>query len=462
MDITQEHPEYRAAQTVLNKYWDLYIGGDHLRARSHLYLEQRQKEPLDVYSERLAKVFYENYIGSIIDWYAATLFRREPRINFVAENDSERDFYALFVEDCDQRGSSLTAFLRRLYIQAMVYGQSYALIDMPRCTGKLTSRGEEDREGVSRAYLVDYSPANLINWSRDSQGAFEWIVLRQHHTSCASAPGDPHKSITEWLYFDKTSFQIYRQYDPKEQPGLVAEGHHSLAHKGAVPLFEFRLSDGLWLMQKAALLQIEHFNKSNGLAWALSMGLYAMPVIYSDRTWNQVMGESYYIQLAPNDRFGWTEPEGHVYQIASENLQRLKEEIYRVCYLMSQGRPLSTADTTQSGISRQREFFVTQSILRAYGDLVKDFSKTLLRNVAVSRLEPPLLSVEGLDDFDIGDFSSDINDAERLLKLQIPSATLMAQIYKRLASQYLCDLPQEIKNRINSEIELAVAPSERY
>src|SRR5690349_15353364 len=149
MDITQEHPEYRAAQTVLNKYWDLYIGGDHLRARSHLYLEQRQKEPLDVYSERLAKVFYENYIGSIIDWYA------------------------LFVEDCDQRGSSLTAFLRRLYIQAMVYGQSYALIDMPRCTGKLTSRGEEDREGVSRAYLVDYSPANLINWSRDSQGAFE-------------------------------------------------------------------------------------------------------------------------------------------------------------------------------------------------------------------------------------------------------------------------------------------------
>ena len=37
-----------------------------------------------------------------------------------------------------------------------------------------------------------------------------------------------------------------------------------------------------------------------------------------------------------DDRFGWTEPEGKVYQIAADNLVRLKDEIYRVCYLMNQ------------------------------------------------------------------------------------------------------------------------------
>ena len=46
------------------------------------------------------------------------------------------------------------------------------------------------------------------------------------------------------------------------------------------------------------------------------MGLFAMPVVYSEREWKQIVGESYYIQLGPKDRFGWTEPEGHVYQIA--------------------------------------------------------------------------------------------------------------------------------------------------
>ena len=71
-----------------------------------------------------------------------------------------------------------------------------------------------------------------------------------------------------------------------------------------------KVSDGLWLMNKAALLQLEHFNKSNALSWALSMGLFAAPVIYSEKEWNQVVGESYYIQLGPNDRFGWAEPDG--------------------------------------------------------------------------------------------------------------------------------------------------------
>ncbi len=77
------------------------------------------------------------------------------------------------------------------------------------------------------------------------------------------------------------------------------------------------LSQGLWLMNKAAHLQLEHFNKSNALGWAITMGLFAMPVIYSDREWNQIVGESYYIQLGPTDRFGWTEPDGKVYQIAA-------------------------------------------------------------------------------------------------------------------------------------------------
>ena len=54
------------------------------------------------------------------------------------------------------------------------------------------------------------------------------------------------------------------------------------------------------------------------------MGLFAMPVIYSDRDSNQIVGESYFIELGPNDRFGWTEPDGKVYQIAAANLETLK------------------------------------------------------------------------------------------------------------------------------------------
>ena len=44
-----------------------------------------------------------------------------------------------------------------------------------------------------------------------------------------------------------------------------------------------KVSEGLWLMNKAATVQLEHFSKSNALSWALTNGLFAMPVIYSDK-----------------------------------------------------------------------------------------------------------------------------------------------------------------------------------
>ncbi len=103
-----------------------------------------------------------------------------------------------------------------------------------------------------------------------------------------------------------------------------------------VPLFTLQVSEGLWLMNKAALLQLEHFNKSNALAWALTMGLFAMPVVFSEKEWNQVVGESYYIQFGKTIDSVGRSRKGKVYQIASDNLVRLKEEIYRVCYLMTQ------------------------------------------------------------------------------------------------------------------------------
>ncbi len=54
---------------------------------------------------------------------------------------------------------------------------------------------------------------------------------------------------------------------------------------------------------------------------------------------------------------------------------------------------------------------------------------------------------QGLDEFDIGDFSAELADAEQLLGLGIESPTLKKQIFKKLALKYLCDVRQEMKDR---------------
>jgi hypothetical protein len=456
-NINMEHPEYIAKTAMWRKYRDLYAGGEQLKANAMAYLEQRQKEPPDVYAERLGRVFYENYIGSIIDWYAATLFRREPELLLDGVNTAGRKFFSEFAEDCDLKGTGLSDFFRARLIDTLVCGASYTLVDFPVSKARPGSRAEEDAAGLSRAYLVQFPADSLINWSVDTRGNFDWVVLRSTYLRKPDAAAEQFRHETVWRYYDRERYQIWRQSsavkdDKEAEVELVAEGFHGLAGQKRVPLFELKVSDGLWLMNKAGLLQLEHFNKSNALSWALTMGLFATPVVYSERDWNQIVGESYYIQLGPNDRFGWAEPDGKVYQIAAENLTRLQEEIYRVCYLMTQALGSQTS-AAQSGLSKLRDFAITQEVLRAYGDAVKDCMKRVLRCIEVARQDELNIDLSGLDDFDIRDFSGDLEDANRLLSLGIESATLRKQVFKRLAFKYLCDVRQEVKDEIAREID---------
>jgi hypothetical protein len=466
VSINREHPDYRARRETWRTYSDLYAGGEQIKGRAERYLVPRQKEPRDVYAERLLAVFYENYVGSIIDWYTATLFRKEPMLTFDGGFPAAKKFFSEFIEDCDLRGTSLVEFLRARFIETLVYGKSHILVDFPKGGRTVETRAEEDAEGVSRAYLSGYSPEELINWSIDEHGNYDWVVLRTSHLKKGNVDDSKWMTATRWIYYDRETYRVYEQARPEGGSGewisgisdadspvaMVASGLHGLAKQRKVPLFDLAIPEGLWLMNRAGLLQLEHFNKSNALSWALTMGLFAMPVIYSERDWNQMVGESYFIQLGPNDKFGWTEPEGKVYQIAHDNLGRLREEIYRVCYLTQAGGAISGGDK-QSGLSKQWDFSITEQVLRAYGDALKDAIKRVLRAIDAAREDELTISVKGMDSFQIGDFETQLAGAQQLLALGVQSATLKKEMFKTLAFQYLSDSPQETKDAIAREID---------
>jgi hypothetical protein len=446
IDIDREHPEYLALKHVWRRYRDLYIGGERLKLHAQEYLLPRQREPGDVYTERLSRVFYENYIGSIVDWYSATLFRREPVIAF----SKASTFFSTFLDEVDLKGTGLSDFFRAQFVESLITGSSYVLVDFPRSSEKAGTRAEEDATGASRAYLVPYTADDVINWNLDEQGNLDWVVIRQKLIKKDRVEDPEWRTETRWSYYDKQTFRIYSKVD--EVVRLVDEGTHALAKLNKVPLFDLRIPEGLWMLNRAGLLQLEHFNKSNALSWALTMGLFAMPVVYSDRDFSQMVGESYYIQLAPEDKFGWTEPEGKVFQIAQDNLTRLQEEIYRVCYLAQAGGSLS-AGGAQSGISRQLDFSITQEVLRAYGDAMKELIRRVLTAIEAAREDGIAISVTGMDEFDITDFGTELSDAKELLGLGVESPTLKKEIFKKLALKYLSDSRQEVKDRIVGEIE---------
>jgi hypothetical protein len=453
-DVDQEHPEYVAKKATWRMYRDLYVGGERFKENAGTYLTQRQREPGDVYAERLSRACYENYIGSIVDWYAATLFRREPNLTFLGPNEPARRYFSSLVQDADLKGTALSDFFRNQFLEGLVTGASWVLVDFPRVDGMAMTRAEEEAWGTSRAYLVPYRSEDVINWGYDDDGVLEWAVVRTSSVKKGNIEDADWRTETVWRVYEREKFRVFRRERLDGAIVQESEGLHGLAKQRQVPLFKLNLPEGQWLLNRAGSLQLEHFNKSNALSWALTMGLFAMPVVYSEREFSQMVGESYYIQLGPEDKFGWTEPEGKVYQIAADNLVRLQEEIYRVCYLTQVGGAMGSG-AAQSALAKQRDFAVTVEVLRAFGDAMKEQIRKVLLAIEGARQDGLDVSVMGLDEFDIADFGTELEDGKALLELGFVSPTLKKEVFKKLALKYLCDARQDVKDRVVGEIEAA-------
>lgn len=453
-DAIQPHPEHRAWLSSLEMYRDLYSGGAQMKSKASNYLYRRHREPGEVYQERVTRAFYENYIGSIIDWYASTLFRREPILTVDDTNRRSSKFYFEFFNDCDRNGTSITDFLRKRFIDALIFGKAYIALEFPKSETSFSSRLEEEVLGIDRGYLTSIHPADVVNWEYSPDGKLRRMTIRLQGGKVTNSLFDGLKEPSRFLIYTETEFFIVEEDRSLDTPLRILEtGFHSCASEYRLPVFDITLSDGLWLMNKAAHLQLEHFNKSNSLSWSLGMALYATPVVYSKRDWSSILGESYYIHLDPEDKFGWTEPEGNVYRIAMENLARLQEEIYRTCYLMGQSRSWLSGSAQVSGNSKRADYQITQEVLRAYGDAVKDTLKRLLQTLIKVRKDDLRISVSGLDEFEVGEFNEELDEARKLFELGIDSTTFRKQALKKLAFKFLADINETTKEKIAAEIE---------
>ena len=58
---------------------------------------------------------------------------------------------------------------------------------------------------------MDYSAEDVINWSLDEQGNYEWVVIRTKALKKDRVEDAEWQTETRWAYYDKQTFRIYRQ-----------------------------------------------------------------------------------------------------------------------------------------------------------------------------------------------------------------------------------------------------------
>ena len=83
---------------------------------------------------------------------------------------------------------------------------------------------------------------------------------------------------------------------------------------------------------------------------------------------------------------------------------------------------------------------------------MKSLMRKVLAAIVAARQDDVQVSITGMDEVDISDFVSELEQATNLLALGIQSATFKKQVFERLALKYLSDVRQDIKDQIVREI----------
>ncbi len=483
--LDAKHADY----ILYNSGWsDIEIlcqGGILLKKKAESFLAKRPKELAEVYAQRVRNFTHQDVLGTALGWYVAAMFKDDPDIHSMDAAGADvhadpKDFYIRFQSNCDRAGTTYANFFRRVFPKLLKFGKAYILIDLPKSGDAPATLADQKASGALDPYLVLYDPRSAINWETDSYGNLTWIVFAV--TTEQREFGKGRTILDRWYYFDRTQYAVYEAarvepsngqkvsvtnpdavYVDAEKPQvakLVDSGPHALADAGRVPVRCVQVPEDMWLGNRVYLNAMSHLNMQNALFWGLLMG--CLPVLYVKGLFQTppTITETGYLEIAEGGDIGYVEPSGVSYKIASENIDKLREEMYRQLYLQAQGRSTSATASSSSGYSKEMDMAPSRDVLNGLGDILRAAMKDVLVDVAAIRGDDRQFDVRGLS-FDDDDEAGELATAQLATDLGIPSDTLEKEIQKRVARSILKDARPETIQKVEAEIEAAPTKSER-
>lgn len=448
----------------------LYEGGKAIKARLPRFMPQRPREMPQRYEVRKQEFHYRNYLGPIIDYFAAMLFTSKPTTTAkapggAAAEPSVPEFYSTFREDCDGLGGDLDAFFKDRITQAMVQRRAWYSVEQPD-TGVTPPADlaafEQRGLGVMRLKALDCG--TVLDWETDESGALAWVITYRRDSrrqGLGSKRGAVFVDTWEHYQLDRVDtyqIQIEQQSKPDSETTeipLVRTRYHRL---GRVPVFCIELKYALWAANRLSTPQLAHLRAINAQSWSLSNTCYAMPVAEVKdpeefMKTNAAYGAGYAITMGIGEKWTWEAPPTGHFDALDTEIKSHKDEIFRIAHQMALGVDNNAAAIGRTAESKTADVQSTRVILAAYASVVKEAIELVYDTISRARGDRLVWSIGGLDDFASADLGW-LSDA--LSKLQgfgsIPSKTFRVQMFNRLAEGLLPDLDEATKATIRTEI----------
>lgn len=447
----------------------LYEGDKLFEARLNRFLPQWEREHPERYGLRKETAFYRNYLGAIVDYFAAMLFTSKPKVVARDEKTQEvnpdpGDFYTAFREDCDRTGTDLDAFFKDRLTDAMVHKCSWFSVEQPvDKSGEppVDNRADFDSRKLGDCWLRPLSYDQVLDWEVDDAGQLVWVIVYGQSARRDGIGGGRGLVTDTWEYYLSDRIETYSitykkdQPPPKETPvPLVATRAHSF---GRVPVIAMDLPRGLWAASRLKTPQLAHFRSSNAQNWSLATSCYSMmvfnvgdPEAFKAGTVGPTRGHI----MGVDEKASWMAPPSEHFAALDANIAAQKDEIFRLAHQMALGVENNAAAIGRTAESKSEDAQSTRVILLAYARVVKEAIEQVYDLLEDLRGEEICWSVEGLDDFASADLLGLVNVLEQVKGFgSIPSRTFNVQMFKRLAEGLLPDMDQATKVKIEEEIE---------
>ncbi len=465
--LNSQHPGYD--KCMYEEYNALYEGGKTFEKFKDRFLTKNEFEPPQIAKSRKDNAEYQNFIGPIIDQFAAQLYSSPFKIDSEAGNIKEIDsFYADFQNDVDGNGKDLINFMQDRFTTAVVKGCAWWVAELPPLSEELSLLKKEgrlsaeamDQGGYNRVTLCAIDNYQVYDYQLDNYGKFLWIKLYK----CESIVRDPFTSdrstITEtWKFYDAqniTTFVNVRKIDEDVDDDKEIMQKTKVSHGFAeVPVMKLEFPIGLWIMNRVASAQIGHFRTSAQLDWAQRNCAYPMPVFKSVDGTPPIIGPARFILIDKEEDFEYKAPSSDAFESLIKRIESKRVEIFRVTQQMAAGIS-NTAVIGRSADSKAMDGAATEICLQSYGRYVKEAVEKTLEITSNARGDVEVnFSVEGMNQFNSEDMTSTISNFTAAKTIVTHSPSFLENIEHKIIDMAFPDIDLVEKQEMHDEVSAA-------
>lgn len=356
---------------------DSYVGGDDYTRGNHL--DQYPREPQKEYEMRVKRATYFNHVQPMADMMAGFIVADEIKREIPPELE--------FVMSKISKNKGLDSFMATVRVQSLLHTIGI-LVDSPRFAPESIVTEADRASRDLNPYCVIYWPEEIRDYSYDSKGELQWVLLDNSYTD-DSNPMAEAVTVEEYRLWTKTQWQDFTIEVKDYARKANIKGPPVPHNLGRVPFVFVNWKDkdddlvSNSIFEDIALLDKKIYNTMSYLDEVLASGTFKLlffPVADSNDLPSEVISQGvgalsvipFQGNLSKQPYFDGAGLQDIQYFLSAVEIY-LKEQLSKV------GMDKDTdKDYVQSGKAKSKEFIKCEALLRAGAVALENCEREIL------------------------------------------------------------------------------------